>query len=77
VFRSAPEREGSVRGDEAAQHTARLLDVRSPYLGARDARRLVGVGVFLHESLGALVFAACLLTLAVAFWLWILRRLTR
>jgi hypothetical protein len=31
----------------------------------------------MHESLGGFVFAACLLTLAVAFWLWILRRLTR
>jgi hypothetical protein len=38
---------------------------------------VVGVGVFLHESPGAFAFAACLLTLAVAFWLWILRRLTR
>jgi hypothetical protein len=38
---------------------------------------VIGVGLFLHESLGAFVFAGCLLTLAVAFWLWILRRLTR
>jgi hypothetical protein len=38
---------------------------------------VVGVGVFLHERLGAFVFAACLVTLAVAFWLWILRRPTR
>jgi hypothetical protein len=38
---------------------------------------VVGVGLFLHESPGAFVFAACLLTLAVAFWLWILRRLMR
>src|SRR5215211_1056473 len=27
---------------------------------------VIGVGVFLHESLGAFVFAACLLTIAVA-----------
>ena len=38
---------------------------------------VVGVGLFLHESLGGFVFATCLLTLAIAFWLWILRRLTR
>ena len=38
---------------------------------------VVGVGLYLHESLGGFVFAACLLTLAVAFWLWILRRLIR
>jgi hypothetical protein len=38
---------------------------------------VIGVGVILDESLGAFVFAACLLTIAVAFWLWILRRLTR
>jgi hypothetical protein len=38
---------------------------------------VAGVGLFMHESLGGFVFAACLLTLAVAFWLWILRRLTR
>ena len=37
----------------------------------------VGVGVYLHESLGGFVFAAWLLTLAVAFWLWIVRWLTR
>jgi hypothetical protein len=33
------------------------------------------VGVFLHESLCAFRFVACLLTLAGAFWVWILRRL--
>jgi hypothetical protein len=33
--------------------------------------------LYLHESLGGCVFAACLVTLAVGFWLWILRRLTR
>jgi hypothetical protein len=38
---------------------------------------VVGVGVFLHESLGAFMFAACLLTFAIAFWLGILRRFTR
>ena len=38
---------------------------------------VVDVGLFLHESLGAFVFAACFLTLAVAFWLWIFRRLMR
>ena len=38
---------------------------------------VIGIGAFLHESLGAFVFAGCLLTIAVAFWLWILRRLTR
>ena len=38
---------------------------------------VVGVGLFLHESLGAFVFAACLLTLAVAFWLCIFRWLMR
>jgi hypothetical protein len=30
---------------------------------------VVGVGLFLHESAGAFVFAACLLTLASVFWL--------
>jgi hypothetical protein len=34
-------------------------------------------GVYLHETVGGFVFAACLLTLAVAFWLWVVRRLTR
>jgi hypothetical protein len=38
---------------------------------------LAMLGVFLHENLGGFVFAACLLTLAVALWLWILRRITR
>jgi len=38
---------------------------------------VIGVGLFLHERLGAFLFAACLLTLAVAFWLWIFRRLSR
>jgi hypothetical protein len=38
---------------------------------------VVGAGLFLHESLGDFVFVACLLTLAVAFWLWILRRFIR
>jgi hypothetical protein len=38
---------------------------------------VVGVGLDLHESLGAFVFAACLLTLAIAFWLWIFRRVIR
>ncbi len=72
-----PERGGSACDDEPAQDTKRLLDVRRPDLGARDARRCDRSRVFLRESLGAFVFAACLLTLAVAFWLWILRRLTR
>jgi hypothetical protein len=36
---------------------------------------VVGVGLFLRESLAAFVFAASLLTLAVAFWLLIFRRL--
>ena len=38
---------------------------------------VIGVGLYLHQSLGGFVFAACLLTLAVAFWLWIHRRLIR
>jgi hypothetical protein len=38
---------------------------------------VVGVGLFLHESLGAFMFVACLLTLAVGFWLWVSRRLMR
>jgi hypothetical protein len=38
---------------------------------------VVGVGVALHESLGGFVFAACLLTLAIVFWLWVFRRFTR
>jgi hypothetical protein len=38
---------------------------------------VVGVGIHLHESLGAYVFATCLMTLAIAFWLWVLRRLMR
>jgi hypothetical protein len=38
---------------------------------------MVGVGLYLHESLGGFVFVACLLTVAVAFWLWILCRFTR
>jgi hypothetical protein len=38
---------------------------------------VVGVGVYLHASPGGFVYAACLLTLGVAFWLWLLRRLTR
>ena len=38
---------------------------------------VVGVGSYLHESLGAYVFATCLMTLAIAFWLWVLRRLMR
>ena len=38
---------------------------------------VVGVGLLLHESLGAFVFVACLLTLATVFWLWVFRRFTR
>jgi hypothetical protein len=38
---------------------------------------VVGVGLLLHESLGAFAFAACLLTLAIVFWLWVFRRFTR
>jgi hypothetical protein len=38
---------------------------------------VVTIGFFLHESLGAFVFAACLLTLAGVFWLWLFRRSSR
>jgi hypothetical protein len=38
---------------------------------------VVGVGLFLHESAGAFVFTACLLTLGIVFWLWVFRRFTR
>lgn len=38
---------------------------------------VVGVGFFLHESVGAFVFTACLLTIAIVFWLWVFRRFTR
>jgi len=38
---------------------------------------VLGVGLALHESAGAFVFTACLLTAAVIFWLWIFRRFTR
>jgi hypothetical protein len=36
---------------------------------------VIGVGLFLNESFGAFVFAACLLTVAVAFSLWVLHRI--
>jgi hypothetical protein len=38
---------------------------------------VVAVGLVLHESFGAFVFAACLLTLAIVFWLWVVRRFSR
>ncbi|HXK12974.1 MAG TPA: hypothetical protein VNH45_00410 [Gaiellaceae bacterium] len=38
---------------------------------------VLGAGLALHESAGAFVFTACLLTAAVIFWLWIFRRFTR
>jgi hypothetical protein len=38
---------------------------------------VVGVGLVLHESPGAFAFTATLLTLALAFWLLVLRRFTR
>ena len=31
---------------------------------------VLGVGLVLHESPGAFAFTATLLTLAIAFWLW-------
>jgi hypothetical protein len=38
---------------------------------------VLGVGLALHESLGAFVFTGCLLPLAILFWLWIFRPFTR
>jgi hypothetical protein len=38
---------------------------------------VLGVGLALHEGAGAFAFTACLLTPAVVFWLWVLRRFTR
>jgi hypothetical protein len=38
---------------------------------------VIGVGLFLHEPTGAFLFAACLLTVAAVFWLWVFRRFTR
>jgi hypothetical protein len=38
---------------------------------------VVGVGLLVHASIGAFIFVALLLTVGVAFWLWVARRITR
>jgi hypothetical protein len=38
---------------------------------------VLGVGLVLHESGGAFAFVACLLTVAVVFWLWVFHRFMR
>jgi hypothetical protein len=38
---------------------------------------VVGVGLVMHESLGAYAFVACFLTVVVVYWLWVFRRFTR
>jgi hypothetical protein len=38
---------------------------------------VVGVGLFVHASIGAFAFMASPLTVGLAFWLWVARRITR
>jgi hypothetical protein len=38
---------------------------------------VVAVGLVVHASLGGFVFVGCVLTFAVAFWFWVLRRRKR
>jgi len=38
---------------------------------------VIAVGLFVHAGVGGFVFMACLLTLAVVFWCWLIYRLVR
>jgi hypothetical protein len=38
---------------------------------------VVGVGLLVHASPGAFVFAACFLAFGVLFWCWVFRRFVR
>ena len=38
---------------------------------------VVGVGLAVHASLRGFIFVAFFLTVAVAFWCWVVRRLSR
>jgi 1,4-dihydroxy-2-naphthoate octaprenyltransferase len=38
---------------------------------------VVAVGLVVHANLGEFVFVGCVLTFAVAFWFWLLRRRMR
>ena len=37
----------------------------------------LGVAIYERESAGAMVFTFTLLSVGIAFWLWVFRRLTR
>jgi hypothetical protein len=70
-----PEREGSACDDEPLSRRRGFWTFAVLTWALAMVIGVVGVGLFLRESLAAFVFAASLLTLAVAFWLLIFRRL--